>query len=258
MVDDRPAPDAPTVPGVDFAPVLLSALTKMATRSQRRQADLTAALRGAGLEFDRRRVQVALGRQQAQGCITNLVPLSDGGLLLTVTNQALDSAAAPSSWLTPDELDVAPPGPRPTGADEPASAADTEPVASDYRDMFEHAIEGIYRSALDGRPLRANPALARLNGYRSEAEMLAYGRNIAAEWYVESGRRDEFLRLLMATGRVENFVSEVRRHRTRERIWVSENALLVRDPGTGEPLYCEGTVREVPAADALVAAIQRA
>ncbi|WP_022729426.1 PAS domain-containing sensor histidine kinase [Fodinicurvata sediminis] len=113
-----------------------------------------------------------------------------------------------------------------------------------YRSLFEHAREGIYRSSLEGRQLRANPALVRLNGYDSEEELLAAVGNIADEWYVEPGRRAEFERVMAEQGEVVNFVSEVYRHRTRERIWVSENAHLVR-AADGAPLYYEGSIREI-------------
>src|SRR5690606_38363467 len=46
-------------------------------------------------------------------------------------------------------------------------------------------------------------------------------------------------------GFVENFVSEVYRHKTRERIWISESARLVRDRRTGRTLFYEGSVREI-------------
>ncbi len=44
-------------------------------------------------------------------------------------------------------------------------------------------------------------------------------------------------------GRVADFVSEVRRHGTGERIWISETAWIVRDEA-GNPLYYEGAVIE--------------
>ncbi|WP_417518387.1 PAS domain S-box protein [Minwuia sp.] len=115
---------------------------------------------------------------------------------------------------------------------------------SDYRAIFEHATEGIYRSSMDGRQLRANPALVRLNGYETEEELLTAVHDIATTWYVDQGRRDEFVRLMMKDGQVTDFVSEVYRYKTRERIWISENAHLVRD-ADGEPLYFEGTVRDI-------------
>ncbi len=127
-----------------------------------------------------------------------------------------------------------------TAAD--AAAAD---AAERYRDIYDNVTEGIYRASIDGRQLAANPALVRLNGYTTEAEMLAAIADIAKEWYVDPQRRAEFVCQMQAHGRVDNFVSEVYRHRTRERIWVSENARVVRDRSTGAPLYFEGSIRDV-------------
>ncbi len=112
---------------------------------------------------------------------------------------------------------------------------------AEYRSLFENAVTGIYRSSLDGRQLRANPALVRLNGYATEAEMLAAVNDIGSEWYVDPDRRDEFRAAIDNNGRVDDFISEVYRHRTRERLWVSETAWLVRS-ANGEPLYYEGMV----------------
>ncbi len=117
---------------------------------------------------------------------------------------------------------------------------------ADYRRIFERVTVGIYRSSLEGRQLRSNPALVRLNGYESEEEHLLGVTDIATEWYVEPTRRAEFQRLLAEYGNVENFESEIYRHKTRERIWITENAYLVRDR-SGEPLFYEGTVQEITA-----------
>jgi PAS domain S-box-containing protein len=126
-----------------------------------------------------------------------------------------------------------------------------------YRAIFENATEGIYLSSLDGQQLRANPALVRLNGYASEAEMLAKVNDIAAQWYVDPNRRAEFRRLMERDGRVENFESEVYRCGTRERIWVSENARLVRD-AAGNPSHYEGSVRDITAAKRAETALREA
>jgi len=111
----------------------------------------------------------------------------------------------------------------------------------EYRSLFNNAVIGIYRSSFDGKQLRANPVLVQLNGYDSEEEMLPAVNNIAAEWYVDPTRREDFQRELAAHGRVTDFVSEIYRHKTRERIWISENAWIVYDP-SGTPLFYEGTV----------------
>jgi len=117
-------------------------------------------------------------------------------------------------------------------------------VRDDFSTLFDHLPIGAYRSRPDGTMVRANAALVRLNGYASEAELLPTVRDIAREWYVVPERRAEFMRRLEADGEVVGFVSEIFRHRTRERIWISENAHVVRD-GAGRPLYYEGTVEEI-------------
>ena len=116
--------------------------------------------------------------------------------------------------------------------------------ASVYGDAIQNITEGYYRSSLDGRLLFANKALVQMNGYESEQEHLQSVDDIAVEWYVDPDRRTEFQNLLETDGEVQDFVSEVYRHKTRERIWVSENARMVID-AAGRPVSYEGTVREV-------------
>jgi diguanylate cyclase (GGDEF)-like protein/PAS domain S-box-containing protein len=111
----------------------------------------------------------------------------------------------------------------------------------EYHSLFNNAVIGIYRSSLEGRQLRANPALVRLNGYDNESELLQSVNDIAREWYVDPTRREAFSRELDAKGRITDFVSEIYRHKTRERIWISENAWIVYDTN-GKPLFYEGTV----------------
>jgi diguanylate cyclase (GGDEF)-like protein/PAS domain S-box-containing protein len=110
--------------------------------------------------------------------------------------------------------------------------------------LFEFLPIGAYRSTPGGVQLRANAALVRLNGYASEPEMLAATQALDQGWYVEPNRRATFKSLMEAQGAVVNFVSEVYRHKTRERIWVCENAYAVRDEA-GQVLYYEGTVEDV-------------
>ncbi len=111
--------------------------------------------------------------------------------------------------------------------------------------LVENLSEGIYRSLPDGRQIKANKALVRLNGYSDEKEMLAQVRDIATEWYVDPNRRAEFKHILETQGRVTDFVSEIYRHKTRERIWVTESARIVYDKNTGKTRYYEGSVREI-------------
>ena len=101
--------------------------------------------------------------------------------------------------------------------------------ATDFSTLFDLLPIGAYRSSGDGRQLRANPALVRLNGYASEAEMLASVNDIGVEWYVDPARRQQFMELIARDGQVVNFRSEAYRHKTREKIWVKEDAHVVKD-----------------------------
>jgi PAS domain S-box-containing protein len=122
--------------------------------------------------------------------------------------------------------------------------AEVRRAEASYRSLFDNAAHGMYRSSPEGKQLRANPALVALNGYETEAELLAAVNDIATEWYVEPGRRGEFKRLVEAEGRIRNFESEVHRHKTRERIWVSESAWVVRGQN-GRVLYYEGVIEDI-------------
>jgi hypothetical protein len=80
---DEPTPQA-------FVLLVLAAVVDMALRSKRRQADLEAALRRAGIEATRERVLEAVDRLCAEGWVDNVVELHDGGMLLAVTTPGLE------------------------------------------------------------------------------------------------------------------------------------------------------------------------
>ena len=124
-----------------------------------------------------------------------------------------------------------------TGAEAPDANAD-------FSSLFEFLPIGAYRSTPGGRLLRANPAAARLNGCSSVAELMSLAPNIEADWYVQPGRRAEFKIRLEQDRQVIGFESEAHRLKTRERIWVRENAHVVHD-AEGRALFYEGTVEEV-------------
>ncbi|RIK43997.1 MAG: hypothetical protein DCC55_03975 [Chloroflexi bacterium] len=124
--------------------------------------------------------------------------------------------------------------------------AERQQAEAEYRLLFNHVPLGLYRASLDGRLLRANPALVRLHGFASEAEMLTTFHSGQRDWYVDPARRTEFRRLLHEQGSVANFESEVLQHQTDKQIWISESAVIVCDP-TGTPLYYQGTVEDITA-----------
>ena len=112
-----------------------------------------------------------------------------------------------------------------------------------YRQIFEHASEGMFQSSLDGHYLAANMALARMYGYPSPQELIADLSDIGHRLYVQESRREEFRQRMEQHGKVTDFESEVQR-RDGSRIWISESARVVRSP-SGQFICYEGTVQDI-------------
>jgi PAS domain S-box-containing protein len=113
-----------------------------------------------------------------------------------------------------------------------------------YRSIFENATVGIFQTSSDGKYLSANPALARIYGYDSPAELLAHLTDISGQLYVERDRRRKFTNAMRTDGRIQQFESQVYK-RDESVIWISENAHAVHDERTGELLYYEGMVQDI-------------
>ncbi|MEG3844079.1 PAS domain S-box protein [Microcoleus sp. herbarium14] len=112
-----------------------------------------------------------------------------------------------------------------------------------YYSMFENAVSGIFQTTPEGRYLSANPALARIYGYNSAAELMGSLTNISDQLYVAPDRRSEFVSVLQARGIVSDFESQIYRQDGAV-IWISESARAVRDTA-GKLLYYEGFVEDI-------------
>lgn len=112
-----------------------------------------------------------------------------------------------------------------------------------FQEIFENAGEGIFRSTPEGYYLTANPALARMHGFDSPAELIRSRRDISRELYVEPTQRDEFKRLLEERGEVRDFEHQTFR-KDGSKIWISVNAHAVRDEA-GNTVYYEGTAQDI-------------
>ncbi len=121
--------------------------------------------------------------------------------------------------------------------------------------LFEFLPIGAYRTSAKGQQMRANAVWVRMNGYESEAEMLAAIDDVSRAWYVDPQRRDAFVAEMQTNGFVVNFISEIYRHKTRERIWVREAAHAVRDE-QGEILCYEGTVEDITESHNMLMALE--
>jgi len=112
-----------------------------------------------------------------------------------------------------------------------------------YRGIFEEAVIGIFQTSPEGRLLGANPALAQLLGYDFPAELIADITDIARQVYVDPGGRELFKDQLENKGSVHNLEYQAF-HRDGSKIWLLENARVVRGSGGAAPYY-EGTVADI-------------
>lgn len=121
----------------------------------------------------------------------------------------------------------------------------SQDVAADlrFRQLFDHAFEGMFQTTPDGRYLRVNHTLARMYGYNNAQELMGAVSDIGAAIYVDPGRRHEFKRLMEEKGRVESFEYQVR-DRYGRKIWLSEKAWAIRDE-RGCIVSYDGAVQDI-------------
>jgi len=112
-----------------------------------------------------------------------------------------------------------------------------------YRNIYENALNGIFQTAIDGKYISANPALANIYGYDSPADLIAAQPNFHNQLYVKPNRRDEFAALMNEYGILSNFESEIYR-KDGSIIWISENCRAVCD-AAGNLLYYEGFIKDI-------------
>jgi len=110
-----------------------------------------------------------------------------------------------------------------------------------FRGLFENVFEGVYQTTPDGKIISANPALVRMLGYESEADLRAI--DIAYELYADPEERKILTRKLEKKDELRN-VELVLRRKDGHHITVLENARAVRDE-RGKVLYYEGTLTDI-------------
>ncbi len=137
-----------------------------------------------------------------------------------------------------------------------AYAITTEQAEEKYRGIFENSVAGIFQTTPDGRYLSANPKLAAMYGYDSSEQLMQHLTDIKRQLYVLPEQRLDFIHLLIANGSVTDFEFEVYR-RDGTKIWISQNARLVRDRDR-KLLYYEGTATDITVRKHAEAALQQA
>jgi PAS domain S-box-containing protein len=112
-----------------------------------------------------------------------------------------------------------------------------------YRNIFEGAVEGIFESSPQGRPLTANPALARILGYGSADEFVSLVQDSANQVFADPDKRAEFTGLLEKQDFVLGFEAEFLR-RDGTKIWGSINSRRVCGPD-GKTLFYSGFLEDI-------------
>ena len=112
-----------------------------------------------------------------------------------------------------------------------------------YMRIFDNAIEGFFESTPEGRFVTVNPAMARIAGYSSPAEMIREVHSIAKQLYVNPEDRVGVKRELEERGILEGYECHMLR-KDGSKIWVSLNARAIRD-SNGKILSHDGTAEDI-------------
>ncbi|MBL8151149.1 MAG: PAS domain S-box protein [Blastocatellia bacterium] len=110
-----------------------------------------------------------------------------------------------------------------------------------YREIFESALDGIYRTSSDGNLIIVNPKMATMLGYNSPEELV--GKNLFTEIFSSLQKRDELLHSIDNEGQKLDFECElVRKDLTH--IPTIMSVRKVTDKRDLEPYYL-GIVRDI-------------
>jgi diguanylate cyclase (GGDEF)-like protein/PAS domain S-box-containing protein len=110
-----------------------------------------------------------------------------------------------------------------------------------YRNIFENAAQGIFRSDSSGKLLEVNPAMARILGYESPRDVLER-ENGAGPLETQKGYRD-FLEAVQRGCQIRRFQTELYR-KNGDVIWVEFNARPFYDL-SGKMAYIDGLLSDV-------------
>ena len=111
-----------------------------------------------------------------------------------------------------------------------------------YRGIFDGAMEGIYRTNLQGTEPLANPALATMLGFDSPEQLANEISDLGKQVWVDPRERSVFVQLLQKNQTVRDYECEFRR-KDGTRIWVSLNSKLVRLPNG--KIVCDGFIADI-------------
>ncbi len=110
-----------------------------------------------------------------------------------------------------------------------------------FRGLYENALVGIYRTTPQGKILLANPALVRMLGYQTFAELASHDLN--REGFIPAYPRQEFQRRIEQKGVIQNYESAWKR-KDGSIIYTLESGWMERDRD-GKNIFYEGMVEDI-------------
>lgn len=113
-----------------------------------------------------------------------------------------------------------------------------------YRLLFQHAVLGMFQSALDGRLIEVNHAMASMFGFDSPAQMCAEVPDMRP-WYVDPAARDDALVKIQRDGQIIGHEFELKR-RDGGSFWALSSARIVHHHGE-EGGHLEGSLLDISA-----------
>lgn len=112
-----------------------------------------------------------------------------------------------------------------------------------YRGIFDNAIEGLFRTSVEGKLLVANAALARMLGYGSAGEAMHDIENTGRQVWADPDERMRFMQRLADEGSLHAYECQFKR-KDGTRFWVSLSTQAVRGPD-GRMAYFDGFVEDI-------------
>jgi PAS domain S-box-containing protein len=109
-----------------------------------------------------------------------------------------------------------------------------------YRELFENAVIGAYRTTPDGKIIDVNPAFVKMFGAKDKFEILQMK---ASDLYADPRDREIFMRALEISDSISNFENRLKRLDGKE-IIVREHVRAVKDP-LGNVIFYEGMIEDI-------------
>ena len=112
-----------------------------------------------------------------------------------------------------------------------------------YRAIFDGALDGIFQTSIEGKPLAANPALAKMLGYDSAEELITSVQDLSKGLWADPDEREEFLRLLEEQEVIPGYECRFTR-KDGTTFWASLSCKRVCE-ADGRALYLEGFIKDI-------------